>query len=267
MVDGELRPLRIMAERKSGDCDASFPWFLDSLTRKDLTQDDPEVAPRNGFITGARFTQSHRQVDLACGKRLLIEYTDGEGLLRWQGAQRALANEQRSRDMALKQAAAEIERKRQRQFADSFTQGDRFRLDGALGVTFGQPFPLPPDYLVDEPLDVTLSQLDEPFAAGRYQLTVGPQAEPIRLEGQVPDGSGEAFASVRDALQAKYGPPMKNGKHHVIHRVNGNFFVLRRLTGLRELNIAVIDTRAERDQRARAEASAQRQFEEATRGL
>jgi hypothetical protein len=267
MVDNELRPLRILAERSMGACDETYSWFVDSLTKKYLTDGDPKIVPRIGFIQGARFTKDYRQVDVACGKSLLIEYTDAEALLRWQGQLQAHASERQSERAKSEQVARDIERLRQQQFADSFTLGDQFRLDGALGVAFGQSFPLPPDYLVDKPLAIALPNLPEPFAAGRYELTVGPQAEPVRLEGRLPDGNGDAFNEVRSALQAKFGPPMKNSQLHVIHRVNGNFFVLRRLKGLRELNIAVIDTRAERAKTARATAAAQRAFEEATQGL
>lgn len=267
MVDADFRPLRILAERSPGECDQTFGWMTESLGKKYLANDDPKAVPRNGFVHGARFIHNHYQVDVACGRTLLIEYTDGQGLLRWQAQSHAALAEQRGHHARLEQARAAIQRIRRRQFADTFTQGDQVRLDGALGVSFGAPFPLPADHPVDEPFSVTLGNLPEPFAGGAYELTVGPQGEPIKLEGRISDGDGSAFAEVRAALAAKYGPPLKNGRRHVVHRVNGNFFVLRRLGGLGELNIVVIDARAERDQQARAEASAARAFEQATTGL
>lgn len=267
MVDASGRPIRIVAERPKTDCQAAFDWIVESIGRKYSTSQDPQVQPRNGFLHGARFHVKQRQVDVACGRSLLVEYTDLAALLRWQGEQRALSTTAKERALITQRASERIAERRLKQFADEFTLGDPTRLEGALGVAFGQPYPGATNQPADMPFAVALSELPTPFAAGTYELTVDPAGHPVRLEGSLRDGSGGSFEMLRDALRAKYGAPMKDTARHVIHRVNGNLFVLRRLAGIGELSLVVIDAQAQRAQRARVELASQQAFERAARGL
>jgi hypothetical protein len=261
------QPVRIEAQRPSVDCDAAFGWVTDSLTRKYATAQDPTIQPRIGFSRGARFMRDERQVDVACGRGMLIEYVDGAAFERWRASMHSAVAADQAERFKIERVARQIARRQRLRFADAFTIGDKFRLDGALGVVFGEAFDAPADYLAATPVPVPLANLPHPFDAGSFELTLSPDRMPIRLAAKLADGNGALFAQVSEALHTKYGTPMKDGSRHKIHKVNGNFFIVRRLERLGELDLVVIDQRADNARKVRSEAQAKREFAEATKGL
>lgn len=272
------RAVRILAEHPSPTCAEDLLWLTRSLARKYDAEDDPFGAEREGFEHSARFTHETRQIDVSCGPTLLIEYTDGAGYRRWLAERARLLENHRVRLAARAEEEARLEKERRRRLADVLTQGDRFRVLGGLGVTFGEPVTdsrlSVDEFVADQALPARLDPLPAPFGEGRYTLTLGPDRRPVRVAGEFPDPGAETFAEVAEALRLKYGQPMKDRPRHKIHKVNGDYVIARYLDGEDLLRLVFIDDEGRRAQQARelaAEqarlAEQQRLFEEETEGL
>jgi hypothetical protein len=218
-------------------------------------------------MEGARFYRKQRQVDVSCGRGLLLEYVDVAAFDSWRSRQRSLVGAFQSSQALMENTARKVATRNQLLYANTLTAGDKYRLDGALGLTFGESFELSGDYEIDTARPVELIGLPAPYDAGAYQITLGPDKVPIRLEGRLADGDGALFAKLSEALRTKYGTPMKDGVRHKIHKVDGNFFIVRRLERVGELNLVIIDTKADDGRKMRAKALARREFEYVTRGL
>jgi hypothetical protein len=276
--DSDDQPVRILAEHANPECIDDVLWLTRSLARKYDAPDDPFGAQRTGFRQSARFVHEQTQVDVSCGPRLLIEYTDGAGYRRWlkERAVRLAAHEAELEALAVEQARLEAQRRRE--FADLMTAGDRFMLHGALGIRFGEP--VDPalfdsaDFLPDAPLPATLPDLPEALADGSFTLTVGPDRIPVQVAGEFADADAQKFEVLAAALRAKYGPPMKDSARHKIHKVNGDYAVARhdpergvaRLVFIDDAGRAAQKAREDEAHRARL-AEQRRQFEEETAGL
>ncbi|MEQ8783473.1 MAG: hypothetical protein RIE06_27740 [Roseibium album] len=278
LVNASGMPLRILAEHPEPDCIEDMLWLTRSLARKYQAKDDPFGAARSGFRQSARFVSGHTQVDVSCGPRLLIEYTDAAGYGAWL-AERNRAIEALAADrQALAHEQARVEKERLARFADDLTIGDRFRVLGAFGIVFGEP--MDPawfetaDMLVDEPLPARPPLLPAPFERAAFLVTVGPDRVPVRVACEVSDPDASLFARLAGALETKYGPPLKNSPQHRIHKVAGDYLVARYLPESATARLVFIDDKARDAQKdreaaahARRLAEQRRQFEEETAGL
>jgi hypothetical protein len=268
-------PARLVAEVDEQGCEDLFSWLNDSLKRKyAVTGDDAEVPARAPYLRATRYIQGRRQVDVACGPSVLLQYTDLSTLNLWRQEQldnHALAEQRRREELAV---LAKVELYRARAFADEFTLGDQARLQGGLGVMFGQPFEVNEPFEPDTAFAVTLEDLPPPFTDGEYQIELDPASLPIELTGDFRDPDGTHFEALFKALQAKYGQPVKNSARHKIFQVNGNFFVLRALPKNGKTHLSVLDGQARRQQRLRRKqqaadelAALEAQFRKETDGL
>ncbi|MEZ5561156.1 MAG: hypothetical protein R3E86_21760 [Pseudomonadales bacterium] len=278
LVDGTFNPVRIVAQRPSADCAEDLLWFTRSLARKYGAAEDPFGAERAGFDRSARFASPTAQVDVSCGPRLLVEYTDVAGFTALQAAWTVASGHEAETRAALERAAERVAQQRLIEYADTFVAGDRFRVDGIWGVGFGLPFtgalPERVDVAADEPMEIRLDSAEAPFDAGRFTLTLSPEREPITLTGVFEDPSSALFQQVSAAFQAKYGAPMKDTAVHKIFKINGDYLVTRRDVAQRALYVTFIDSAARRAQRERMQLAQQRaldaellRFQEETAGL
>lgn len=275
--DDDGHPVRILAEHPQPACAEDLDWFTSALGRKYGTREDPYGAKRRGFRHSARFVDGSRQIDVSCGPSLLLEYTDGGRYRRWLEARQAARRTNRERRAALTEQAERLREIRLRRFADSFTAGDRFRVEGALGITFGEPVDatlLESEFEADAPLPARLPDLAEPFTGASFTLTLGPERRPVRVAGELADPGGQLFERVSAALRTKFGAPVKDGDVHRIHKVSGDYLVVRRLPDEQRLRLVFIDDAGRRAQQAREVAAHEarlaeqrRRFEEETAGL
>lgn len=272
------QPVRILAEHPEPSCTEDVLWLTRSLARKYDAPDDPFGAERLGFRQSARFVSGDTQIDISCGPRLLIEYSDAAAHRRWLTERDVAAQAHREAEARLAEEQARLARERQRRLADLMTAGDRFQIAGAFGVEFGVP--VNPDWLAidlthpDEPVPATLPHVDRRFESGAFTLTVGPDLIPVQVAAEFADGDGSVFEELAAALRNKYGPPFKDSPSHRIHRVNGDYAVARYLSDRSVARLVFIDDAGRAGQKARAEAAEQarlaqerRQFEEETAGL
>ena len=271
MVDGERRPVRILAEHPRPDCTADMLWLTRSIAQKYRAEADPFGAERHGFARSARFVHKNQQVDVSCGPALLVEYTHAGAYENWRKAETLARETHHQKTQRLQRLTLDLQIELDRQFADSFTLGERFRVEGAWGVNFGVPFEATEPELLDAPADegfnVTLRDVSEPFADGSFMLTLGPDRVPVRVAGNFPDADARLFRQVAAALKAKFGAPMKDGATHKIHKVNGDHLVARHDAANGKLHMTFINGKARRAQKERLLLAQQRQFEEETAGL
>lgn len=277
LLEADFLPARLIARVDEQGCDGLYAWLNDSLKRKYAVQDPSSVAARAPYLKADRYVHGQRQIDVACGPAVLLQYTDVARLNDWRSQQLASYQEQRQRHQEQQRALALVAEHQHRQFADRITLGDQARLQGGLGVVFNQPVDpdaLPEDFAADQPLAIALKSLPVPFDQGEFQIEVDPAGVPIELSGDIEDPTGEHFKQVFQALKAKYGQPVKDSARHKIFRVNGNFFVLRALPRTQKMHISLLDGAARRAQRERAKqqeaaelAALQEQFRKETDGL
>lgn len=107
-----------------------------------------------------------------------------------------------------------LARKRSLRFADEFTLGDRFRLLGAFGIAFDQPFaPRSTQKLpYDEAFQIVLPALRTEFKEGTVLLEICPTRIPIVIRGWF---KGLSFQKLATALGIKCGTPMKASARHI----------------------------------------------------
>ncbi|MEZ5550343.1 MAG: hypothetical protein R3E82_05605 [Pseudomonadales bacterium] len=272
LVTGNGQPALILARLVGHGCNETYTWLVDSLTRKYAIKDDPAVLPRPPYLQAASFQVDGVSVDLACGRDLVLAYTLPSGIRRWQAEQVALENARETEAQRLVEVARRIERAEARAYADTFTHGEKFRLDGGLGLIFGEPFRTTVPHTPDVPFAMRPPRLPPPFDTGSFELTLDPEDVPIRLEGSIPDPDGRHYEKITGALQAKFGAAMKDTDRHRIFRVNGNYFTLRQIRD--RTDITLIDIRAQKAQEARAAAAkaaelaaAEARFKAETEGL
>ena len=268
-------PARLVLTVPERGCEGVYAWINDSLKRKYAVADgDAEVGARAPHLRAVRYRFEQRQIDVACGPDVRLQYTDEAALADWRREQQLLRAVREQEAQAAAAVAERIAEAEGRTFADAFTLGNASRLQGGLGVTFGQVFPAPQSFTADAPMPVALPDLPAPFAAGSFEIELGPDAVPIELKGTFPDPSGVHFTTISRALRAKYGAPIKDTARHLIFRVNGNFFVVRALPAVGKARITLMDGAARRAQRDRARAAEaarlaalEEQFKKETRGL
>ncbi len=272
-------PVRILAEHSNPTCIDDVLWLTRSLSRKYEADTDPFGAERTGFRQSARFVSERGQIDVSCGPRLLVEYTDPAGYGRWLDQQQARLADHESSQAELDAERTRLERARLRELAEAFTQGDRLSLDGVFGISFGEPVPDgwladAAAFVPDEVLQARPPAVPDPLADGQYTLTLGPDRLPIRVAAEFPDPDASRFERLAEALAQKFGPPTKNAERHRIHKVSGDYLVARHVADTGTARLVFIDDVGREGQRARQAAAhaerlaeQQRQFDEETAGL
>lgn len=256
LLTEQALPARLVLSFPERGCKGLYHWLKESLQRKYAVEEDPGVPARAPHLEASRFRFEARQIDLACGPDVRLQYTDEAALALWVQELSLARQRQQERTLAAETLAAQIAASEGRRFADRFTLGDASRLQGALSVTFGQPLASAPrDFASDTPFAFEPDNPPEPFAAGDFEIELDPEARPIELTGTLPDPAGKHFEAIDRALKAKFGKPIKDTDRHKIFRINGNFFVLRALPATGKLRVNVLDGNAKRAQRDRAKAA------------
>ncbi|NKB97849.1 MAG: hypothetical protein GKR90_05040 [Pseudomonadales bacterium] len=249
MINQRKEPLRLVSEIAYLGCGQEYQWLKDTLIKKYSVVGDVSTLPSEGFAEAIRITFSGYQIDVQCGKQLQIEYGDYAALASWaKNAQQAYDLYQREQKSIEKRKIV-LERRRAVHFADTFTLGDQYRLAGAFGIAFKQPFAekSTQKFPIDRLFVAVLPVLPEKFEDGEISLEIAPDRVPIVIRGTFFD---LAFEQVADALKAKFGTPMKATDRHVIHKVGNNRAILKRLN-TQQIELAFIDTEAKTEQRQR----------------
>jgi hypothetical protein len=249
MLNQRAEPMRVISRIFESGCDEDFDWLKATLAKKYDAAGDIEITAPVPFERALRISYLSRQIDVRCGPATVIEYLDVEALTAW-------AADLQKEFEAYERELADIEKRRlvmnQRRaikFADSFTVGDQYRLEGAFGIQFQKPFARnsTQNFPVDAPFYAVLPNLPEPFDRGDIQLVISPERHPIIIRGTFKD---LVFDDVADAFKAKYGQPMKASSRHIIHRVSSNHAIVKKLAE-DTVEIAFIDTVAQTEQRKR----------------
>lgn len=249
MLSASGEPLRVISRVQQQGCGENFEWLKSTLAKKYAVKGDIEITAPAPYQRALRVHFLAKQIDVRCGPRTVIEYLDGNALAAWAAAQS-------KQYAAYERELAEIDkrrlvmnRRRSMKFADSFTVGDEYRLEGAFGIQFQKPFARnsTQQFPVDEPFYAVLPNLPEPFERGDIQLVISPQRHPIVIRGTFHD---VAFDDVANAFKAKYGQPMKASSRHIIHKVSGNHAIVKKLAE-DTVELAFIDTAAQTEQRKR----------------
>ncbi|XOV81752.1 MAG: hypothetical protein ACFHXK_12825 [bacterium] len=249
MLNERAEPMRVISRIDERGCGQNFDWLKSTLGKKYDVTGEIEITALVPYERALRIRFLSRQIDVRCGPLTVIEYLDGEALAAW-------AAEQQQQFDAYQRELADIEERRlvmnQRRairFADSFTVGDEYRLEGAFGIQFQKPFAKNSTQVfpIDAPFYAVLPNLPEPFNQGDIQLVISPERHPIVIRGTFRD---VAFDAVADAFKAKYGQPMKASSRHIIHRVSSNHAIVKKLSE-DAVEIAFIDTVAQSEQRKR----------------
>ncbi|MEM7099852.1 MAG: hypothetical protein AAF541_16415 [Pseudomonadota bacterium] len=249
MLNQAGEPIRTSVSIKLSGCGEEFQWMQKTLQRKYQVIGEITRTPPSGYDQALRVVFVDKQIDLLCGPRTVIQYLDFAGLKFWaieqhklfEAYQRTLAQQEKRRVV--------LDRRRSARFANSFTMGDQYRLDGAFGIEFRQPFAKnsTQKFPVDIPFYAVLPQLPDGFHVGDIQLVISPEKHPIIIRGTFRELE---FDKVKSALRAKYGTPMKSTDRHVIHKVSDKHAILKRMS-VDTIELAFIDTLAQTQQRER----------------
>ena len=249
MMNEALEPMRVISRSEVKGCGDDFDWLKATLTKKYQVQGDAEVTPEAPYERNIRIVFLSKQIEVRCGPRIVIDYMDTTLIRAW-------ANQQTKRHEVYRRDLAAIDKRRmvmhRRQaikFADTFTLGDQFRLEGAFGIQFQRPFAKnsTQKFPVDEPFYAVLPDLPSPFDQGDIQLVISPEKHPIVIRGTFHD---MAFDDIAEAFKAKYGYPMKTSPRHIIHKISGNHAILKKMSE-DTIEVAFIDTNAQKEQRER----------------
>ncbi len=249
MLDREQRPLRVIAHIAYTGCGEDFAWLRTTLVRKYGVLTSPELPPPDGFDEALRIVSAGKQIDVRCGPELVLEFGDFQALARWQRQQKKAATLYERDQASVAKRKLVLEQRRARRYADSFTLGDQYRLSGAFGITFGEPFARNStrQFPADRPFIAVLPGLPAGFEDGELRLELAPDRSPIVIRGRFPSLS---FEEITDALKAKYGSPVKASDRHVIHKLSGKRAIVKRLAG-GTVELAFIDIQAQEDQKQR----------------
>ncbi len=247
MLNSNREVMRVLAHVDNPDCGADFDWLKRTISKKYAVGSDAEYQNATGE-RALRIEFSNRQIDISCGRRLTIDYLDVTMIGVWAETQ-ARRYAMYEREIAkLDKRKLVLERRKQVRFANTFTLGDQYRLEGAFGIRFERPFARnsTQKFPVDVPFYAVLPGMPDPFTSGDVELTISPEKHPIVIRGRF---HNVEFDTVAAALRAKYGLPMKSTSRHIIHKVNGDHVILKRLDDVVEL--AFIDNSEQVAQRER----------------
>ncbi len=147
--------------------------------------------------------------------------------------------------------------------ANRFAHGTRRSIDGGFGVMFAGVFPNHETLPVDAPASVELQDLRPPFQDGQFEVTLSPSGYPIRIAGVFDNLTLDWAAPL---LEAKFGTPRKRSDKHIIHKVAGNFAVLKKRSP-GQLEIVFIDGEGQTGMKARARAHQEATWQDEVDGL
>ena len=249
MLDENGLVMRVVSVVELTGCGPDHEWLTRTVAKKYAVDGDMAIDAPNDFEKAFRVTFSQKQIDVRCGPKTVLDYADYAQLDAWAKRQKGRAALARRQASSLEKRQLVLARKRALRYADEFTLGDRFKLLGAFGIAFNQPFAknstqnLP----TDRPFIAVLPNLPRGFDGGEIKLELAPNRNPIVIRGEF---TTLDFTRVADALKAKYGTPMKSTERHVIHKVSGNHAIVKKLPN-GAVELAFIDTKAKADQRQR----------------
>ena len=249
MLDDQSRVMRAVAQIDFKGCEGDFDWLMETIKKKYKVKGELTVEPPQGYAEAYRVVFTGKQIDFRCGDNLILDYADYDAILSYYAGVERLAQSQERAKSTMAKRQLVLETRRAMRFADEFTLGDRFRILGAFGIAFGQPFAKnsTQKFPVDKPFTAVLPNLPHAFSDGEIILEISPDKEPIVIRGQFKSLS---FDKVTTALRAKYGTPLKASKRHVIHKVSGNHAIIKQLTP-DIVEVAFIDSNAKAAQRQR----------------
>ncbi len=249
MLNAAGEPLRVISRVQQQGCGDEFEWLKSTLTKKYDVSSDIEITAPAPYQRALRVNFLAKQIDVRCGPRTVIEYLDASALADWATAQRKQFAAYQRELSDIDKRRMVMNRRRSMKFADSFTVGDEYRLEGAFGIQFQKPFAKnsTQQFPIDAPFYAVLPNLPEPFDRGDIQLVISPERYPIVIRGTFRD---LAFDDVANAFKAKYGQPMKASSRHIIHKVSGNHAIVKKLAE-DTVELAFIDTAAQAEQRKR----------------
>ncbi len=249
MLNQRAEPMRVISRIEERGCGENFEWLKTTLAKKYQAGDEVEITAPAPYERALRISYLSRQIDVRCGPATVIEYLDAQALTLWAAGE-AKQFEAYQRELTdIEKRRLVMNQRRAMKFADSFTVGDEYRLEGAFGIQFQKPFARnsTQNFPVDAPFYAVLPNLPEPFDRGDIQLVISPERHPIVIRGTFKD---LVFDDVADAFKAKYGQPMKASSRHIIHRVSSNHAIVKKLSE-DAVEIAFIDTVAQAEQRKR----------------
>ena len=257
MLDDLQHPIRATLTVQES-CGKKYQWIKETLTNKYQVHGEIDIEVEEPLSEGLRIRFSDKQIDIYCGKQITMQYLDFAALRRWAVAQHKRYQVHEREIAAQKKRQLILNRRRSLQFANEFTIGDQYKLDGAFGVFFQQPFAKnsTQKFPFDIPFFAVLPSLPEEFSNGDIQLVISPEKHPIVIRGTFKELE---FERVKNALRAKYGTPLKSTDRHVIHKVSDRHAILKRMS-LDTIELAFIDTTAQSEQRRRL-------WEQETEGL
>ncbi|MEM9623585.1 MAG: hypothetical protein AAF993_18210 [Pseudomonadota bacterium] len=249
MLDHDNHPVRVTTQVNTPGCDKNFDWLKETVSKKYSVRGETEISPSDGYTRQIRIVFIDKQIDMACGPHLLIQYLDFSRLKRWAVAQHKRYQSYERNELDNEKRRMVLDRRRSVQFADAFTLGDRFKLEGAFGIQFDQPFAKNSTQVfpIDVPFYAVLPNLPPQFANGDIQLVIAPDKYPIVIRGTFRQVD---FDQVKNALRAKYGTPLKSTDRHVIHKVSSHHAILKKIAA-DTIEMAFINTVAQAEQRNR----------------
>jgi ribosomal protein S18 len=249
MINEEGLAMRMIARIDLKGCNEPFEWMKRTLMKKYAVSTDVLQKADAPFEQALSIDYSDKRIRVRCGPYFVIDYADRGMIQRWTGYQAKIYEAYERGLRQTDQRRLVLEQRRAAKFADLFTLGTPFRLDGAFGIEFGSPFAKnsKQKFPADVPFVAVLPNLPAEFANGEIQLIIDPQKHPILIRGRFSDVD---FDKVVDALKAKYGTPMKASERHVIHKVSGNHAIVKRLEN-DMVELAFVDTDAQSKQRVR----------------
>lgn len=249
MLNSDKQAMRVVSRIGVQGCGDDFDWLKATLIKKYDVQGDPEITPAPPYDRALHIEFLSKSIHIRCGPRTVIDYFDTALIKSWASQQNKLYAIYQREEAAIKKRRMVMNRRKSIKFADTFTLGDQYRLEGAFGVQFQRPFAKNSTqaFPIDEPFYAVLPNLPTPFDEGDIQLVISPERHPIVIRGTFHNLS---FENVADAFKAKYGHPMKASSRHIIHKISGNHAILKKLSD-DAVELAFIDTQAQADQRQR----------------
>ncbi len=250
-IDQDRRPVQIVAEIPQR-CDTLGAQLGDLITRK-YRLDPQSLSVNAAFTRFQQWTFRARRAFIFCsGEDGWLSFLDPAALADWQRLLAQAARQQQA-----------LELKGRIVQANRFAHGNRRGLDGAFGVLFGAPFPGHEALPKDMPAPVAIDDLQEPFSQGQFELSLSPAGYPFRVGGRFPALAIEWAAPL---LEAKFGTPQKRTSKHIIHKVGGDFAILKTPKG-GGLEMVFISGDGQRAMRARADAAAEADWQDEVEGL
>ena len=249
MLNDTGEVMRVISRTQYQGCGDEFDWLKTTLSRKYGVAGDAEIEAMEPYARALRVVFLNKQIEVRCGPVLVMDYMDIDLIRSWSSAQKARYALYQREQAVVEKRRMVLNRRQSIKFADSFTLGDQYRLEGAFGIQFQQPFAKnsAQHFPVDEPFIAVLPNLPLPFDSGEIQMVISPEKYPIVIRGTFHDVD---FQQVAEALKAKYGTPMKASSRHIIHKVSGNHAIVKKLNAT-TIELAFIDTSAQKEQRRR----------------